>query len=153
MREFGFLTKIYHSSLRLSIRRRMDRRRRIFLEGFPQDSVRFHDSSDSRQFSRITLFPANSPVLERPSCFGWLFIQLFKRFFCFFCRTATRALETRVTQSFWRSAPAGALWRFSLRFVATTQHDGSYFCATTLSHCFSSSLCRHRRRSRSRKAF
>lgn len=61
--------------LRLSIRPRVDCRRGIFLEGFPQGSVRFHDLSDSHQLSEVTLLPADSPVSERTSRFGRLFVR------------------------------------------------------------------------------
>lgn len=50
-------------------------------------------------------------------------------------------LETREMQFLRRSVPSLRSSYFSPRFPVTPlrRHGGSYFCATTLSHCFSSS--------------
>lgn len=93
----GFWQKLI-IRLRLSIRPRADRRRRIFLEGFPRDSTRPHDSSDSRRLSRITLLPADGPVLERELYVSADFSP--GSLSAFFCRSAPKLSKLARRNSF-----------------------------------------------------
>lgn len=104
----------------------------------PRDSIRSHDSSDSHRLSRITLLPADGPVLKREHfVFRLTFpFRLFKRFFF---SPIGRPRNSRNSRSAILSEECSDR-RSSLQFAAAARYDGFYFCVTMLSHCFSPSL-------------